>query len=136
MPTVCTTAKELADSVKKHEEEIVIEGDLKNAVFRIKATGKVAWGVCAASLAAAIAMCIATPAITVAATPAGGTASLVSGIAMSTVAAPILGTAVVSAVWIGICAGGIGVLTTLRDKYIIIEKNDRHIKLKRKHSRK
>ena len=76
MSTTCTTEKELAKAIKSKEEEILIEGDLTKAVFRIKATGKVAWAVCAGSLAAAIAFYIVTPAATVAATPAGGGALL------------------------------------------------------------
>lgn len=132
MSTVCTTEKELAAAIKSSEDEIFIEGDLKKAVFRIKATGKVAWAVCAVSLAAAIAFYIATPAATVAATPAGGGAFLVGGTTMTAVAATALGSAVIPAVLIGAAAGGIGALTTLRDKYKIIEKGEKYLKLKRK----
>jgi len=51
---------------------------------------------------------------------------------MAAPAAATLGAAVVPAVTIGVCAGGVGVLNTLRDKYKIIEKNDKYITLKRK----
>ena len=54
MARVCRTAKEFAEAVKDNEEYITIEGDIKNGVLRIKATGKIAWGVCAGSLAIAI----------------------------------------------------------------------------------
>lgn len=132
MSKVCTTAKEFADAIKNNEDEILIEGDLKNHIFRIKATGKIAWAVCAGCLTAAIVFYLATPAATVAATPVGGGMAFVSGITVSAVAATSLGTAVVPAITIGVCAGGIGVLNTLRDRYKIVEKNDKHLKLKRK----
>ena len=132
MSTTCTTEKELAKAIKSKEEEILIEGDLTKDVFRIKATGKVAWAVCAGSLAAAIAFYIVTPAATVAATPAGGGALFVGGTTMTAVAATALGSAVVPAVLIGVAAGGIGALTTLRKKYKIIEKGEKYLKLKRK----
>ena len=61
MSRVCRTAKEFAEAVKNNEEYITIEGDLKNGVLRIKATGKVAWGVCVASLAVAIAAVAVAP---------------------------------------------------------------------------
>ena len=55
-----------------------------------------------------------------------------AGLVMAAPAAATLGAAVVPAVTIGVCAGGVGVLNTLRDKYKIIEKNDKYITLKRK----
>jgi len=124
MPRVCRTAKEFADAMKNNEETITIEGDLKNGVLRIKATGKVAWVVCVGSLAVAIgAMAIA---------PAGGGAPAGAALVMATPAAAVLGTAVAPAIAIGVCAGGIGVLNTLRDKYKIVEKTDEYITLKKK----
>lgn len=128
----CKTPEELAKAIKNNEESILIEGDLKNKIIRIKATGKVAWGVCAASLAAAIAFYMATPAATVTMTPVAGTMSLVSGIGVTAVAATTIGSAAVPAVIIGVAAGGIGALNTLRDKYKIVEKDKKHIKLQRK----
>ena len=132
MLTICTTEKELSAAIKSKKDEILIEGDLKEHVIRIKATGKVAWTVCAGSLAAAIAFYIATPAATVAATPAGGGAALLGGTAMTAVAATALGSAAVPAVLIGVAAGGVGALTTLRNKYKIVEKGEKYLKLKRK----
>ncbi len=130
MDRVCRTAKEFADAVKNNEENITVEGDLKNGILRIKATGKVAWGVCAGSLAVAITLCImAGPAMIV--PPAGGQA-LVGGGAAAAIAAATLGQAVVPAIAIGVCAGGIGVLNTLRDQYKIVNKNDKSITLRRK----
>lgn len=124
MARVCKTAKEFADAVKNNEENIVIEGDLKNGILRIKATGKIAWGVCVASLAVAIAA--------VAVAPVGGGAPAGAGFVMAAPAVATLGAAVVPAIAIGVCAGGVGVLNTLRDKYKIVEKTDEYITLKRK----
>lgn len=132
MSKTCTTAKELADAIKNSEDEIIVEGDLKKGVLRIKATGKVAWGVCAVALTSAIAFYIATPGATIAATPVAGGAALVGGTTMSAVAATALGAAIVPAVTIGVCAGGIGALNTLRDKYKVVEKSKTSIKLKKK----
>lgn len=46
-----TTEKELADAVKSGASTIEIEGDLAKKVIKIRATGPVAWGLVAASLA-------------------------------------------------------------------------------------
>lgn len=142
MSVNCKTPEELSKAIKEKEEFIVIEGDLKNKVFRIKAVGKAVWGVCAVALGVAIAICIAAPAaiagITAGATPVGGAVTAVSSVAATatatTVAATTLGsaTATATAITIGVTAGGIGVLNTLRDRYKIVEKDDEHIKLQRK----
>lgn len=132
MSVNCKTSEDLAKAIKNQEEYIEIEGSLKDKTVRIKAVGKVAWGVCAAALGAAILCYIATPGAAVATTPAGGAAALVSGVAATTVAAGTLGSATVTAVAIGVAAGGIGVLNALRDKYEIVEKDEKHIILKRK----
>lgn len=132
MSVKCKTAEELGKAIKNQEETIEIEGDLKNKVIRIKATGKVAWGVCAASLGVAIVAYLSIPEATVVTTPVGGAAFAFSGISATGVAAATLGSAVVPAVIIGVAAGGIGALNTLRDKYKVVEEDDTHIKLKRK----
>ncbi len=140
MSVNCKTPEELSKAIKEKEEFIVIEGDLKNKVFRIKAVGKAVWGVCAVALGVAIAICIAAPAaiagITAGATPVGGAVTAVSSVAATatatTVAATTLGSATATAITIGVTAGGIGVLNTLRDRYKIVEKDDEHIKLQRK----
>lgn len=132
MSIKCKTPKELANAIKNKEESIIIEGDLKNKVIRIKATGTVAWGVCAVFLGAAIVFYIATPAATVTTTPVGGAMSFTSGIVATTAATTTLGSATVAAVAIGVAAGGIGALNTLRDRYKIVEKDKYHIKLQRK----
>lgn len=131
----CKNPKELAEAIKNGEDSIVVEGDLKNKIIRIKVTGKLSWSVCAVALGAAIMFYIATPEATVATAPAGGAGGAISftgGVVATTAAATTLGSAVFPAVAIGVAAGGIGALNTLRDKYDIVEKNSNYIKLKKK----
>ena len=132
MTVKCTTEKELGKAIKEKQDEIIVEGDLKNKVIRIKATGKVAWAVCAISLAVAIKFYIATPTATVTATPIGGTLCLIGGVTMSAPVVASLGSAIVPAVIIGVTAGGIGALNTLRDQYKITKSDKSSILLKRK----
>ncbi len=135
MSVKCKTAEELGKAIKNNEDTIEIEGNLKNEVFRIKATGKVAWGVCAASLAFAITAYVLTLEATAATAPVGGAGGAVfafGGTAALGSAATMLGSAAIPALIVGISAGGIGALNTLRDKYKIVEKNKKYIKLKRK----
>lgn len=107
-----TDEKELGKALKEEQDEIIIESDLVNKVFKIKATGKAAWGVCIAALGVVVAAIIAVP-------TTGGTSTPVSGL----VAAPalagttaVLGTgATVSAITIAAAAGGVGALNKLRD---------------------
>ena len=129
---ICTTPRELAEATKIKKNYIEIEGDLAEKVIRIRAVGPIAWGVCAAALVVAIACYIATPAATVATTPVGGAAAVAAGTAATAAAAVTLGAATTTAVTIGVCAGGIGALNTLRDKYKIVEKSDKRVVLKRK----
>lgn len=127
----CKTEKELGEAIKNKEDTIYIEGDLKNKVIRIKATGKVAWGVCAASLTVAILSYMATVPTAAVNPPAAGAHALVGTISVG-VSSTVLGTAALAAVLIGAAAGGIGGLTSLRDRYKIAEKNDNYLVLKRK----
>lgn len=131
MENVCTTEKELSSAVKNKEDEIIIEGDLAKKVFLIKATGKAAWAVCAVSLVVAITAIHAASAAAIVLPPAG-LSSVAASFVMATPAAVILGPAAASAVVLGVCAGGVGVLNTIRDKYRIAEKGEKYLKLKRK----
>lgn len=127
---ICKTAKELSEAIKEETDVIEVEGDLSNKIVRIKVTGKVAWAVCAVSLAAAISFAIAAGA-TAAVPPVGG-AHLVGFTAAMGTSAGILGSAAVPALTIGICAGGIGALTALRNRYSIVKKAKGSIVLKKK----
>ena len=115
-------SKGLGKALKDNEGEIIIEGDLKNKVLRIKATGKVAWAIAIGAIGFAVAAAIAAPAT-------GGT----SGIAASLVApaaVPVLGGATTTAIGIAVTAGGVGALNKLR-KYKIVENDDNKKKIKK-----
>ena len=127
---ICKTAKELSEAIKEETDLIEVEGDLSNKVVRIKVTGKVAWAVCAVSLAAAISFAIAAGA-TAAFPPVGGANALAFTAAMGTVAG-VLGTAAGPALAIGVAAGGIGALTALRNRYSIVKKEMGSVILKKK----
>lgn len=88
------------------------------------------WGVCAIALGATITLGIVAVATTPV-TPLGG-ASLACSVATTSIAATVLGPAAATAVAIGVAAGGIGALNTLRDQYKIIKKEEGHIILQRK----
>ena len=117
--TKVTTEKELGTALKKGEDTIEIRGDLKKKVITIKATGGVAWGVAAASLAVAIVALYAMP--TPAAPAAGlaealGLGGTVAAFAVTGAAEGVSGAAVaVSAAMIGAAGGGIAALNQLRN---------------------
>lgn len=98
-------------------------------MIRIKATGAVAWGVCVAALGTAITLGIVA---VLKKETHSGSMSFVSGIAAMAIVIPILGPAATTAVAIGVAAGGVGALNTLRDRYKVIEKEDGHMILQRK----
>ena len=126
-PTIVTTSKELGQAIKEEKDTIIVEGDLTKKVVRIKATGKVAWGVAAAALGIGVFAIVHTPHATVATAPAGGV-----GGAISFTAGAILGPAAITALTVAVAAGGIGALKTLREKYKIQSKEDKKLVLKRK----
>lgn len=127
---ICKSYKEVSDEIKKNADEILIEADAGKHILRIKATGTVAWGVCLASLGFAIAAILAAP-VAVKADPIVGGAQFVSGAASSVVATSILGTSAVPAITLAVAAGGVGVLTKIRDKYVVTENNKEFVKLVR-----
>lgn len=116
MSYVARDEKELAEAIKKNEDEIEIEGDLKEMVIKIKAKGTVTWAVCI-----------------------GAIAIIVTGILMSskdsdadaifaltgTTIAGILGiSTIVSCVGMAVEGGGVSVLNELRE-YTIEQRDDR-----------
>lgn len=127
----CKTERELGEALKSGEDTIYVEGRLGKAVIVIKATGKIAWAVCAISLTVAILSYMATVPTVAINPPAAGAKALLGTISVGA-SATVLGNATVAAVLIGVAAGGIGGLTTLRDRYKIAEKNDNYLVLKRK----
>jgi len=114
------TEEELAGAINNEEDTIEIEGDLKNKVLKIKATGKVAWVIAIGAIAIALPIAIGS----------GGVAAPVSGF-VGIGAVSILGlSATTSAVVLSVAAGGIGALKKLR-AYKIVENNEDTLKLKR-----
>ena len=124
---VCKTLKELGKAIKNNEDEIYLEITIGEIVLKIRAVGKVAWAVCAVALTVSIASIVATVAVP----PAAPAAAIPEG-AAAVAAVSILGSAAIPAVSIGVAAGGIGGLVALREKYKVVEKDDKHIILKRK----
>lgn len=132
---IVRTSKELGQAIKEEKDTIEIYGDLATKVIRIKATGKVAWGVAAAALGIGVFLIIHTPQATIATAPVGGTGGPISftGGAVSTGAAgAILGPATITALSVAVTAGGVGALTTLRNKYKIANKSNHHVTLQKK----
>lgn len=133
--TVVRTPKELGEAIKSEQDRITIEGSLADKTIRIHATGKVAWAVAFGSIGLAAYSIISAPAATVATAPAGGAGGVISftGSAVGTgTAVTVLGTATYAAIAIAVAAGGVGVLTTLRNKYKIESKEKGKVVLKRK----
>lgn len=126
MARIVRTEKELADAIEDNEDTIEIEGNLKDKVFRIKATGKVAWAVCVGAIGVAVTAIIVTAGTGGTTTPVTGT---VAAVAAPAAVAIIGGPATLSCIGIATAAGGIGVLNKLRG-YDLDKKNGRCILVK------
>lgn len=123
-----TTEKELAEALKKEQDEIVVEYDLAKKVVRIKAMGKVAWGACIVALGIAVASVITTLGTAGTSGPITVPSTVVSyGIAGATMGTSTATTAVA----IAVAGGGIGVLNKLR-KYRMEKVSEDKIILHRK----
>lgn len=106
-----STEEELAKALEDGKDEIVIEIELGGKVIRIKAVGKIAWGLIAVALVAAIASFITSPATL--------GVGAVAGLGVAAPAIAVLGvSATTAAVLIGVHGGGIGTLNKLR-KYTL-----------------
>jgi len=115
------TEKELGVALKDNQETIEIEGDLKNKVIRIKATGKIAWAVAISAIAVAVVIALGS----------GGTATPASGV-IGIGAVSVLGLpAAISAVAIAVAAGSVGALNSLR-RYKIVSDTDDKLVLSRR----
>ncbi len=128
-----TTEKELGKALKNDQNKIEIEGDLVKKVIKIRATGKVAWGVCIGSIGVAVTAIIVG---TVTAPVSAGTTTFVSNfVAAPAVAIPAaitLGAKVTtSAICIAVSAGGVGALNKLRS-YKVLSKNNNRVVLVKK----
>lgn len=133
-PIITKTEEELGDAIKNNADTIEIQGDLANKVFKIKATGKVVWAVAIGALGIAVACVIMkTQGSNITESTQTGKAITFTGAAGGTaVAAGILGKAAVAATSIAVAAGGVGALTSLRDKYKIIERAENKLILQHK----
>lgn len=132
---VVTNAQELGKEIKNDPDEIIVEGDLSKHVYRIKATGKVAWVIAFGAVAVAVIAVLTLPAGAVAG-PAGLIAEgVIAGVATTTAAAAVgvLGfSATAAAIGIGVGARNANILKKIRDGYVIQNRTSNRIVLKRK----
>ena len=120
--------KDLGEALKNDIDTIEIEGDLAKKVFKIKATGKVAWGVCIGCVAVAVTLVVVTIGSGGMATPVTGpTAAITLSAAAATWGLPTA----ITATGIAVAGGGIGALKKLR-KYRLEKISDTKIVLHRK----
>lgn len=128
MSTTVSTASELGQAIRRHEDEIVIEGRLGNTAVAIRAVGPVAWGIAIGAIGVAIAG--------VAMTAGTGGAGAPAGVVSEAFAIPVLVTTfgsvstTTAAIGIAVAGGGVGVLTSMRN-YNVKRKNDKVILTKR-----
>lgn len=115
MAVTVDNEQKLADAIKNGEDTIEIEGDLKEKVVRIKATGKVAWAVAIGAIGIAVGLMLLAPAT-------GGTTAAPAAIAAPAAVAILGAPATLSCIAIAIAAGGVGVLNKLRN-YKLVEEN-------------
>ncbi|WP_044874625.1 hypothetical protein [Pseudomonas sp. LFM046] len=107
------TEEELAEAIRAGADYIEVEGDLAKKTFKIRATGKVAWVIAFGCIG------VAVTAALLAAKSDNTKSSVTAGIASlgaAAVPAFTLGPAVMAtAIAIAMSAGGVAVLTQLRD---------------------
>ena len=120
------TPKELGKALKAKADEILIEGDLKKKVIRIRVTGKVAWVVAIGAIAVAVAAIIASGGLALAPLAAPGVA-LAAAPAVGILGFPTTA----AAISIAITAGSVGALNRLR-KYKVVERGEDRLVLRRK----
>lgn len=130
-----TNPQELGKAIKKEPDEIIVEGDLANNVYKIKATGKVAWVIAFGAVAVAVIAVLTLPA-GAAAGPAGLIADgIIAGVATTTAAASVgvLGlSATTAAIGIGVGARNANALKIIRNDYVVASKTNNRLVLKRK----
>lgn len=126
---IVSNEKELGQAVKNNTDTIEIEGDLARKVIRIKATGKVAWGVAIAGLAVGVTAAIVTA-------DSAGTSTPVTAPVAFVATIPVIeslgGIDIAStAFFIALSGGGIGILNKLRN-YKLEKKGENKVLLLRK----
>jgi hypothetical protein len=121
--------KDVGEAIKKEVDTIEMsrESEAGKTVYKIKATGNIAWGVCFAALAVAIVAIIVMPVTGGAsAIPAGAVGFIGTPIAIGVLGGP----AAVGAIVIAVAGGGVGILNKLR-RYKMKEKNGKIILTKK-----
>lgn len=126
MKTTVETNEELGKRIKNGEDYIEIEaGSIAGkTTVKIKAAGKVAWGICFSALAIGIGLII-SGAFT------GGTTAVAGAVFMVPAVGVLGGSVVAGAVAIAVAGGGAGILNKLR-KYEMEKKKDKIILRKKK----
>lgn len=120
--TIVTTEKELASAIKRGDEMIEIEGDLKNHVIKIRAKGNVTWVIAIGAIGVAVMLVLGSGGI---ATPAAA--------ALAPAAIGVLGTAATyTSIAIAVAAGGVASLNKLRNNYKEISRTDNSLLLAKK----
>ncbi|MBQ7568836.1 hypothetical protein IJT17_08535 [bacterium] len=121
MAAAVKTEKELGEAIKRQDDEIIIEGDLKNKVIRIRAAGKVAWAIAIGAISGAVLVSLLS----------GGTAAP-AGITVGLAAVGVLGAPATAAAFaIAVAAGGVDALDKLRSYKTVSDTGNRLV-LKRK----
>ena len=119
--------------MKRGDDSIEIEGNLKESVIKIKATGKGVWAVCVVC----IGVTIGGVAVAVG---SGGTgsapAALISTPAMASAVAILGAPVAMVALSVALAGGGVGVLNHLMKDYDVERISDEKIILRRKKNEK
>lgn len=126
------TNEEFAKALKEKPDRITVTGDLAKKVVVIEATGKASWVIALGCVAFAVGCILATPAATVTTGGTGGAITFTGSAVGAGAAFSVLGTAAYTAIAIGVAAGGVGVLKTLKSSYKIESKEKDKVVLKRK----
>jgi len=125
-----------AAAIKSNVSMICVEGNLAKGIGKMKAVGPVSWAIALAALTAAVALAILAIHAAAVTAPVGGVGGAVpsfGALPSFGIAASVLGFhAATVAIGISVAAGGVGILTTLREKYAIVEKSENRVVLKRK----
>lgn len=121
---IVINAMELGQAIARNDNTIVIDGDLGKKVFKIKATGNVAWLVAGGAIVVAIVAILAMPATTatgVITGPIGGAGLVAEGVALGAGGAGAIGilgvSTTVTAISIGVGAKSKSAVNKLRDNY-------------------
>lgn len=127
------SAKDLGEALKRGDDSIEIEENLKESVIKIKATGKGVWAVCVVC----IGVTIGGVAVAVG---SGGTgsapAALISTPAMASAVAILGAPVAMVALSVALAGGGVGVLNHLMKDYDVERISDEKIILRRKKNEK